>query len=843
MAVLASIATGNFTSASTWGVVDSTSYLNAENATESLLTTTYSNTRSASFTPGAITVSHIGVKLCERIGTTGTMSVHMNTSADHVEVAGTEVTINTADLPSALEADLNGGWVFFKLASPVTLSAATGYELEAKTSSATMVDLWCDATADNISRALITTTTQAPAAGDDLIIAGEKTGAGTANAFTVTMNETATTDYGAASTSLVTPGLAICDGGTLTWGTTAATNYNLKLSGNLIIYSGGTMNMGTTGTPCPRDSTQTLTFDCGANVDFGLTVRNGGTWNAQGLSRTSGKNIVSCKLNTDEAAGQTTLGVDTDTGWLNGDEIAIASTTRTASECESRTLNANANASDMTVSSGLTNAHSGTSPTQAEVILLTRNVKVFGASATLQAFVDIKATATVDIDWTEFKWLGSNTAFKRGIDINTTTGSCSIQYSSLHNFEVANSRGFSNSNQTINNVTFSNNTTFLIANSHLYIGNATSGTWTVDANIFIRNTDITPLILLSDVGGSFTNNAVAGSANVGIQIGESGASLGTFSNNTVHSVANSGVYLSVPLGNTTQSTISSLVVWRCSSSGFSFAASSTNLAVTSATFFGNSGANLEFSGTGDHASFLAIDGLVSNGDSTFSTTSGIVFSGSSCVLNRVDLINCDFSTASGIKTAHTSDINNNTATSVDITARNCKFGGTTEVSLQTNMITAQSSIGSQKHDQTGGLHKTWKKYGTITIDTTANMYRTASPSERLTPNNASGKLVSGVKRVAVASGSTLTPSVYVRESVSGDGTDYNGNRPRLILKRNDAIGITSDTTIDTATASAEGAFEQLTGTTASATDDGVMEFYVDCDGTTGWVNVDDWTVS
>jgi hypothetical protein len=55
MAVRCAIGTGNFTTAGTWGTVDSTSYLNAENATESLLTTAYSGTRSAAFTPGAIT--------------------------------------------------------------------------------------------------------------------------------------------------------------------------------------------------------------------------------------------------------------------------------------------------------------------------------------------------------------------------------------------------------------------------------------------------------------------------------------------------------------------------------------------------------------------------------------------------------------------------------------------------------------------------------------------------------------------------------------------------------------------------------------------------------------------
>ena len=97
--------------------------------------------------------------------------------------------------------------------------------------------------------------------------------------------------------------------------------------------------------------------------------------------------------------------------------------------------------------------------------------------------------------------------------------------------------------------------------------------------------------------------------------------------------------------------------------------------------------------------------------------------------------------------------------------------------------------------------------------------------------------------VAVANGATLTPTVKVRESVAGDGTDYNGNRIRLIVKANPAAGIASDTVLATATASSEGAFESLSGTTAAVTDDAVLEFVVDCDGTTGWVNVDTFSIS
>lgn len=833
MAVLASIATGNFTAAATWGLVDSTSYLNAENATESLLTTVYSGTRSQSFTPGAIVVSHIGVKLCERLGTTGTMSVHLATSADHVEVAGTAVTINTADLPSALEADLNGGWIFFKLATPVTLSAATGYEVEALTSSANMVDLWCDATVDNVSRALVTTTTQAPAAGDDLIVAGERTGAGTGNSFTVTMNETATTDYGAASTSLVTPSLAICDRGTLQYGTTAATNYYLRQSGNVIVYSGGILNIGTTGTPIPRDSTAKLNFDCGANVDFGLTVRNLGTFNSQGLSRTSGKNIVSCKLNTDEAAAQTVLGVDTDTGWLSGDVIAIASTTRTASQCESATLSGNATATEITVSAGITNAHSGTSPTQAEVILLTRNVSIFGASASLQAYIQIKATAIVDIDWTEIYWMGTGIdTLKKGLQVATTTGSFNMQYSSSHDFIVTGSTGFEFPGQSGNGFTYSNNVTYLIAGTHFSVA-ATPITWTADSNIFMRNTDGVTIFSVTDVGGTITNNIVVGCASTGVATSFSEAGqVGTINNLISHSNAGIGIGLT----NIINSSVSNITSWRNNSSSSASGIRLGNLVDTSlntVTLFGNNTGSIDLQNSLGN---IKIIDLLSNGDTTFSTTNGFSFSSASSQIFKLFLYNADLSSVSGIKTAHTNDINISSSNfHSEIIFNSSKLGGTNEIASQTN-LSNESFISSQKHDQTAGLHKTWKKYGTITIETTT--VHTGSQSVKMTPNNASGKLESGSFKIAVANGGTLTPSVYVREDAS-----YNGARARLILKRNDAIGITSDTVIDTATAASDEAWEQLTGTTAAATDDGVMEFVIDCDGTAGNLFCDSFTTT
>jgi hypothetical protein len=48
--------------------------------------------------------------------------------------------------------------------------------------------------------------------------------------------------------------------------------------------------------------------------------------------------------------------------------------------------------------------------------------------------------------------------------------------------------------------------------------------------------------------------------------------------------------------------------------------------------------------------------------------------------------------------------------------------------------------------------------------------------------------------------------------------------------------------LDTVTV-AVGNWETLTGTTSVPTDDGAFELIVDCDGTVGGVNVDDWATS
>lgn len=852
MAVLASIGTGNFTTAGTWGTVDATSYLNAENATESLLTTAYSGTRSSAFTPGAITISHIGVKLCERIGTTGTISVSLRNSTIGLDdfVTGTEVTIDTADLPSVTETNKAGGWILFKLATPVLLLAANDYNIQAKTSSATMVDLWCDGTADNLSRVLVTTTTAAPGAGDDLIVAGEKTGAGTGNAFVVTMDNTATTDFGSAPTaanSLITPGVAICSGGTLQYGTTAATAYYLKVSNSVVVYAGGTLNIGTTGTPIPRDSSAVLEFDGAADGDYGLNVRHLATFVSQGLSRTSGKNVIACKLNTDEAANSTSLGVDTDTGWLDNDVIGVASTTRTATQTEKGTLNGNANAADMTVDGfagtggGILNAHSGTSPTQAEVVLLTRNVQIRSATSTIMAYVAIAPFAsdapTVDIDWTEFYYLGEVATSKQGIVVSYSggafSGSFDMQYSSIHDCE---DYGFQVQAQSGNGITVSNNVFYNLdtaagsSTQSILIGPTTS-VHTFSGNYFLACSCVSngSVISLLDVGLTFTNNTIAGSGNgassKGIEITE-GAQMGTISGNTIHSMAGVGFQTG---SNSQYGTVSTMTIWRCTGTGLNLNAGVYGMIYDTLTIFGNGSENITMSGGG--ANYL-LKSVTDNSDASFTVATGMFFSGNGIVHIK--------DSSFGATTTHgTADVRTQNNGAIRVYTFNTTFGSSTEASIQTGGNNTQTLFAMHKKDASGTTYDNYYSWGRIASDTTTR-HTASGYSWKMTPNNATQKLIMpgpttfDTFKVAVNASALVTIQAYVYKDAT-----YNGNAPRLVLVGGIIGGIASDVTDSLTVAHSNWELLEVTGTPNEA---GTVEFYVDADGTAGSVYVDDFTI-
>ena len=825
MATLIAYQSGDWTGATTWKQI-ATGTGSSQTSFASSTTTTTSYVYSPTFTVTNTQVIEGLLLYCQRTSTTGTVSVAL--SDNNGTTATRVVTVNASDLPA------EPSWVFFEFGTTLTADGGNDYRVGVLSSSAGTARFFRSSTTADWARILRRSDTASIAGTDDVYICDELTGAGAKTDIEVTMNQTSSaTTYGA---------INIGQGGVLSYGTSASTNYHLKLAGNINVWGGGTFNIGTTGTPIPRTSTAKLEFASASAAQYGLEVLAGGTFNAQGLSRTSGKNVYYCLLNTDEAVNSTSLGVDTDTGWLDNDRIVLSATGSVLAEYEVGTLNGNAGASTLTVDGfagsggGLAFAHSGTAPTQAEVALLTRNVEIFGASRTNTAYLLFLTTATVDMDWVYLEWIGSGTSNRNGISALTTTGSCNIQYCVIEETTTASaSVGFRTSGSSSNNITFSKNVIYDAGQIGIDIATTTGTSLEVNDNIVIRSGGAG--IQLGTLPGSAKYNRVTGAAN-GYTL--AGNSYADFNDNIAHNCNDSGFIYTQP----GTGIFSNLTAWHNnifnsnSQGGLRFSNSTGTKTFINCDFFGNRVASVASLFTAQ----ATFDNCSFSGSTTLATTFGLRFSEGIYVFT---LRSCTFRATSGIYVAHsTADISTSgssaTVRPIDLILDNCVLNATTEVSDQDGLDSAYV-IGSAKHDQTAGSHRAWKKFGTITTDST--IFKTAAPSERLTPNNASGKLESGTKLVAIGNATTKTISVWVRESVVGDGTDYNGNRPRLRYRRSDAAGVTTDGTLDTATASAEGAWEQLTGTSPAITDDAVLEFYVDCDGTAGWVNVDDWTVS
>lgn len=256
MARLCAVADGNNTSASTWALIDSTSWNESES--NNLTVPTSYSTSYTQFTPGAITIDGIGTRISTRSGTTGTFSIELYNHTAAGSVAGTQVTVNCSDVVDAISGnnDKDAGWMFFKFGSPVTLIAANAYSLRFKTSTAAQIIAHA-ATSTNPSRMLRTTTTQAPTTGDDRFVMGEWTAAGTMTTRTVTLDDTSVVDYGSASTSTVTPALSISNGGIVQAGTSASTTYVQKISGTVVVYNGGVLKIATSGSRMPTSSSFT----------------------------------------------------------------------------------------------------------------------------------------------------------------------------------------------------------------------------------------------------------------------------------------------------------------------------------------------------------------------------------------------------------------------------------------------------------------------------------------------------------------------------------------------------------------------------------------------------------
>lgn len=818
MAILSSRQNGNFTDAATWGVVDPVSFSASEVAATAVAASFAS---SASFTPGAITIDGIGVRILQAAtAAVGTFTVQLAQGV--TPVAGTTVTVNVADLPTGTNSMV--GWVFFKFAAPVTLLAATSYNVRVVCSASGQVSVFRSGVGSDWSRFLRTTTTAAPAATDLLIVNGEYTAPATSAPIAVTMNNTAIIDFASCNVGNL---------GTLAYTTAPATNSVLRLAGDLFVTGNGVFTMGTLALPIPANSLASLRFLNTTNADFGVQIRGYATFTTYGRVVTG-----RARLAANAGIGATSITTDVATGWLANDDVVLASTSISAGDTEARILSANASGTTVTLPA-LTFAHSGTAPTQGEIINLTRNVQIIGTSVTLQTyFTNIQGSfSTISCNYTVFRFLGSGTTNRRGIELSTLSpGSAAFIGCAFSNFAATSSFGISiGAGSIAQNVTVDDCVFFRINTQAIaFSASAASSCVVTNCWAFTNIAAGNALFTYSSPLPTFTGIVAVSATGSGFSISTNDiVTSGLLANLTAHSNAANGISLTANSQMSTPPVISNLVVWRNNLNLLIVACQ--NIVVDTLTAFSASSTNVSFTTTASVD--FQIRNAAINAGATPAAFDGIRFA-TSC--DRISVVNSSL----GTLTTHPSGDVNSTITRGFLGANfyNCLFGSANEV-VGLGIASFNSYVASSRHDGVLGEFRTFTPIGRITKDVV--IFDAGSPglndSVRMAPTSTAAKL-SFDKVIAVPAGRRLRLQVGVRRSVAGDGAAYNGALPQLVVKKNYALGLTTDTILATAGAASLGAFEFITGLTPIATDDGAFTVCVTCDGTAGWINVDSWLV-
>lgn len=849
MARLVSQAAGGNLLDAIWHQVDANSVLDSEANTTSITT---SQVNSQTFVPAANEVDAVLIKVASRASSAGspTLTVHLRNTTTGTNVLSK--TINVTDIP--VEPTFHG-WLCVKFDSTHTPNGTDSYAIGLVVSGATpSVTVYRSSTAGDWARMLRRTSKVSPSAGDIFTIVQEKTGAGTnSGALTVTMNSTSNTDYGSTSGLTASSWVnchSIGDGCTLGYPTTASINSILRLTGALVVQPGGTLRIGSESDPIPRSSTAILEFTNATAVTGGIYARRGATIDAWGQSRTSGKNITWTLLTADLASSGTSVTVADDTGWLSGDEIALSGTRRgSLTDAQTTTLASNAGASSLSLSAGSTQARKGDATTglQAAVGLLTRNVTIRSTTlsgGTNQSFLYGDTDTVIRCEWVRFDNLGrSGSGNERSGPMTSiaTTGTIRARYCAFANCEMY---GGPAALGTWNGGTLDwrYNVVYrtTAGQSAFQLSAITSlATGVIDNNCIIRGGTQTGYNLAAITGLTFTNNrAYHVSTGIEFSTGQAVATPTAFSGNAVIGCSSTGITLGSPLENFAAG---SFIAALNGGTGVNF--SSTNGAPfyrftwTGMRAFGNTTQNVQLVGSLVECIFR--DAVIA-GDTNAATGTGVVTTNTGGV-QRIRWDNCVFGGSGGTLTTHsTADVNGTGGCLLEWTFLDCEFLSTTEIaSGLTAAGGANARRGSflafSKKDGTAATHETiYPQLGTISRD--SSVFNTDAPSEKLTPTSATIALRSTPVRVPVNSGNTVTIAVAVRK----DGS-YNGSvEPKLYVRANPALGIDSDTLLDTLTASAN-TWETLGGTTAAAAADGVVEFYVEVFGTAGNVYVDDWS--
>jgi hypothetical protein len=849
MAVLVASTSGNWTDPNIWEQI-STTASNLVFTSFTTLTTGFNS--STAFIPGAVTTTGLWLGLYSRATSpTGTFSIELFNSTTSTVVAS--YGDNVSVLPTTT--NLGGAkGIYFRWSSPVTLHATQSYVIRARTGSSTQITLWYGTSITNWSRILTITATASPAATDQLYISSRYS-SGTLLSCTVSMNNTNSTEYGA---------VFVGASSTLDWPTNQTTQLRLSgetwtSSGWSVYLGGGNFFMGTSASRIQDGFTASLFITPGSANGRRITLLDGSSFRAAG----STMSYTWTTLTANVATSSTTCTTAVSTGWKVGDEIVIAPTRRAATtattvQYDRRVLTS---VSGTTLGfSALTYYHDGVGELAGEIINITRNCRIVCTTpATFRTGIvhSIVNGTTIELDDVQIYGMGTSTA-TGAISVNgsgTTApvlirncafvdGSTGISITSTTNFY----------NLFVNNNVF---TTAITTGSFLILQGSPTITLPIVTGSQISNNCMIFGGTSSGVIGidvytttiPFINNHVSGVQTVqGIRVGlVTTYQVSAVVSENVVRASGAGMFLVLNDGLKMGYTQSGNATIRNLNYGL-YLVGSSNTRYDNLVSIGNQLSNLLLGyNVGATQQFnLVFNNATIRSDSVNTTQYGIILGLGGVPATPIALTltmnDCSFGTPS----VHTlGDIRFNAEVNqvVDLVCNNCDFASSIEVS-QSGFMSDGSRVAIQRANKVNGAHRTYYSFGLLTLDTT--IFRSGNKSTRMTPTSATFSQKFGRKTIPVRASAQPTISVFVRKSAVGDGSSYNGNQPRLWLKNNPALanfGTYNDLILATASA-ANGTWEQLSASLPVVPyEDSAFEVYVDCNGTTGWINIDDWKIT
>lgn len=820
-------------SASAHVVTDGTgNYYDGASFTVSL--TSYLTSSTFTYSSSPPTIDGLAVQIGQLGTISGTLTLTLSLAG--VPVSATTISCNISDLPV-------NGWIFLQFSTPVTLTIAT-YTLQFKTSVAGTVQLKQNTGSTDICKLLRTTSTgTAPVAGtvqkDNMFIMGTITAPGTKNLRTLTWDIT--------SNSYPYNHVSIGENAIVNVQNSASTNYYMHMQTSARVSAGSTLNIGTSGSPMLSTSTFTMTFHF--NYNSTLVLLNGSTLNVFGNPRTTLRTV----LTADVAAAGTTLHVANATDWVAGDTIAIGTTSTTQTQIESKAITT-VSGTTITIPA-ITYAHTGsTAPKIAPVIHLTRNILFTGySSGGIGGGIALIAGCNATIHYAAFQWMGtgSNARSESGFFIQSGVGTTyDIQYNSFTtcggpNYAFMYISALAGTVNIANNVFYNSST---IAFFDSFTSLITTGTLSVDNNTFMGNSLSNSYGVVWRLGSSnatFTNNVInacggsTGQAYCSFYMINDGTP-GTMSGNTICGASCTAILVG---GVCTTTFIWNSSNWTCWSQAafLQFTASLQSCIISMDTVNSTS---LTYHHIGFYVNIngvLYFNNLNLQAGASPTCPVGFSVTQQSTVNTMAANITIENSVIGTVTGHSTGDIQFTKPYWGSVYLKNTTLGSTNKIAGQA-YLGITGTVRADFYQQTNGNYAIWSGFGTLTRDTV--LYSTASPSIRATPTSSTDKTSCGQFLLALNAGDTPTVSLRLRKSSTtvGDTATYNGNQPRLILSGN-SVSIFTNTILATGTALSNGAWETLTGTIPAQSYDSIVSVYVDCDGTAGWINVDDLITS